>query len=48
MNEIDCLVFIKMSDDGVGAEAYHEERRKLFRLVLLLFVQDFGGNRRDG
>ena len=25
-----------------------DQMRKLFRLILLLFVQDFGGNRRDG
>ena len=37
-----------MSDDGIGAKAYHEEMRKHSRLILLLFVQDLGGNRRDG
>ena len=34
-----------MSDDGVGAEAYFYEE---FRLIFLLYVKDFGGNRRDG
>ena len=37
-----------MSDDGVEDEADHEERRKYCGLILLLFVQEFGGNRRDG
>mgnify|MGYP000718757410 CR=1 FL=1 len=43
--------FIKMSDDGVGVEAdYHEKVRNLFlthlllSLILLLFLQDLGGN----
>ena len=38
----------RMSDDGVEDEADHEERRKYCGLILLLFVQEFGGNRRDG
>ena len=39
------MFLIMMSDDGVGAEAYsHEETR----LILCLYVQDFGCNRRDG
>ena len=37
-----------MSDDGVEDEADHEERRKYCGLIFLLFVQEFGGNRRDG
>mgnify|MGYP007109621675 FL=1 len=38
----------RMSDDGGEAEAYHEGRRKHSTLILLLFVQEIGGNRRDG
>ena len=38
----------KMSEDGVGAKADHEGIRKLSTLILLLFAQDLGGNRRDG
>ena len=37
--------WIRMSDEGVGGEAYsHEEMRKQ---ELLLYVWDFGGVRRD-
>ena len=38
----------RMSDDGVEAKADHEGRRKHSTFILLLFVQEFGGNRRDG
>ena len=38
----------RMSDDGGEDEADHEERRKHCGLILLWFVQEFGGNRRDG
>ena len=39
-----CL-WIRMSDEGVGGEAYsHEDMRKQ---ELLLYVWDFGGVRRD-
>ena len=38
----------RMSDDGGEAEAYFEGRRKHSTLILLLFVQEFGGNQRDG
>ena len=39
---------VRMSEDGVGGEADYEGIRKLSTLILLLFVQDLGGNRRDG
>ena len=38
----------RMSDDGGEAEADHEGRWKHSTLILLLFVQEIGGNRRDG
>ena len=38
----------RMSDDGVGAEEDLKRMRKHSRLILLLFVQELGGNRRDG
>ena len=42
------MFLIRMSDDGVGAEADHEGMRKHSRLILLVFAEDLGGNRRDG
>ena len=36
-----------MSDDGAGIEADHEGMRKHFIIILVLFVQEFGGNWRD-
>ena len=34
-----CFHEERMSDDGVVAKAYHEERWKSFRLILLFFYR---------
>ena len=38
----------RMSDDGVEAKLDHDGRRRHSRLILLLFVQEFCANERDG
>ena len=42
------MFLIRMSDDGVGAEANHVGMRKHSTLILLLFGLDLDGIRQDG